>query len=226
MLTPVPSRSDSRNVEPDLWSAAATALDEHEHDQVMARLAGTVVQPGQTERLARGERDVVFLLPDRLVLVRPEPFWTGSYERGQVVRIIFAAGHVQFDLVGGDSLEFWIDADLTPAEPFVEQAEAWLAPRKSSSGGAAIAFGLAILVALLFVFGPVDLMPQDDRLTVRSTCSDFLRVGVDEQLELLRRLFGQAGQQDEADKPTTLDASRRHCGEHGGATLDSLVTGK
>ncbi|NKE61973.1 hypothetical protein FXN61_36545 [Lentzea sp. PSKA42] len=213
-------------MEPDLWSAAAEALDEHERDQVLARLAGTVVQPGQTERLARGERDVVFLLPDRLVLVRPEPFWAGSYERNQVVRIMFAAGHFQFDVTNGDSVEFWIDTGLAEAEPFVEQAQNWLAPRKSSAGGAVIAFGLAIVVALLFVFGPVDLMPSDDRLTVRSTCNDFLRVGLDEQVELLRRLFGQVGRPDEAEKPMTLDASRRHCGEHGSATLDSLVTGR
>lgn len=213
-------------MEPDLWSTAAQALDEHERDQVLARLAGTVVQPGQTERLARGERDVVFLLPDRLVLVRPEPFWTGSYERNQIVRVMFAAGHVQFDVSGSDNFEFWIDAGLTEAEPFVEQVQAWLAPRKNSSTGAVVTFGLAIIVALLFVFGPMDLMPQDDRLTVRSTCSDFLRVGLDEQVELLRRLFGQVGRPDEAEKPITLDASRRHCGEHGSATLDSLVTGR
>lgn len=212
-------------MEPDLWSTAAEALDEQEHALVLARLAGTVVQPGQTERLARGERDVVFLLPDRLVLVRPDPFWAGSYERNQVVRIMFAAGHVQFDVTGGDSVEFWIDADLSPAEPFVEQAEAWLAPRGSSSSGAIIAFGLAIIIALLFVFGPVDLIPRDDRLTVQSTCSDFLQIGLGEQLELLRRLFGQVGRADEADNPATLNASRRHCGEHSGATLDSLVTG-
>lgn len=213
-------------MEPDLWSTAAQALDEHERDQVLARLAGTVVQPGQTERLARGERDVVFLLPDRLVLVRPEPFWTGSYERNQIVRVMFAAGHVQFDVSGSDNFEFWIDNSLTEAEPFVEQVQAWLAPRKNSSTGAVVTFGLAIIVALLFVFGPMDLMPQDDRLTVRSTCSDFLRVGLDEQVELLRRLFGQVGRPDEAEKPITLDASRRHCGEHGSATLDSLVTGR
>jgi hypothetical protein len=213
-------------VEPDLWSTAAQALDEHERDQVLARLAGTVVQPGQTERLARGERDVVFLLPDRLVLVRPEPFWTGSYERNQIVRVMFVAGHVQFDVSGSDNFEFWIDTGLTEAEPFVEQVQAWLAPRKNSSTGAVVTFGLAIIVALLFVFGPMDLMPQDDRLTVRSTCSDFLRVGLDDQVELLRRLFGQVGRPDEAEKPITLDASRRHCGEHGSATLDSLVTGR
>ncbi len=213
-------------MEPDLWSTAAQALDEHERDQVLARLAGTVVQPGQTERLARGERDVVFLLPDRLVLVRPEPFWTGSYERNQIVRVMFAAGHVQFDVSGSDNFEFWIDTGLTEAEPFVEQVQAWLAPRKNSSTGAVVTFGLAIIVALLFVFGPMDLMPQDDRLTVRSSCSDFLRVGLDEQVELLRRLFGQVGRPDEAEKPITLDASRRHCGEHGSATLDSLVTGR
>lgn len=213
-------------MEPDLWSTASSALGEHEHDQVLARLAGTVVQPGQTERLARGERDVVFLLPDRLVLVRPDPFWTGSYERKQVVRIMFVAGHAQFDLAGGDSVEFWIDTALTEPDPFVEAAQTWLAPRKTSSGGAIIAFGLAIVVALLLVAGPVDLMPQDDRLTVRSTCTDFLRVGLDEQAELLRRLFGQAGKPEEADKQATLDASRKHCGEHGGATLDSLVTGR
>ncbi|MFJ8959144.1 hypothetical protein ACIRG5_07105 [Lentzea sp. NPDC102401] len=213
-------------MEPDLWSSAAEALDEHEHALVMARLAGTIVGPGQTERLARGERDVVFLLPDRLVLVRPEPFWTGSYERGQIVRIMLAAGHVQFDVTGGDSVEFWIDTELSPAEPFVEQAEIWLAPRKSSTSGAVIGFGLAIVIALLFVLGPVDLMPSDNRLTVQSSCGDFLRAGLDEQIELLRRLFGQVGRPDEAEKPMTLDASRRHCGEHNGATLDSLITGK
>jgi hypothetical protein len=213
-------------VEPDLWSSAAEALDEHEHALVMARLAGTVVGPGQTERLARGERDVVFLLPDRLVLVRPEPFWTGSYDRNQIVLFLRAAGHVVFAVTGGDSVEFWIDTELSPAEPFVEQAEIWLAPRKSSTSGAVIGFGLAIVLALLFVLGPVDLMPSDDRLTVQSSCGDFLRAGVDEQVELLRRLFGQVGTPAEADKPMTLDASRRHCGEHNGATLDSLVTGK
>ncbi|HEX7307367.1 hypothetical protein [Lentzea sp.] len=213
-------------MEPDLWSMAAQALDEHEHDLVLARLAGAVVQPGQTARLARGERDVVFLLPDRLVLVRPDPFWSGSYERTAIMRIMLAAGHVQFDVTGGDSVEFWIDTDLSPAEPFIEQAQTWLTPKKSSSGGAVVAFGLAIIVALLFVFGPMDLMPQDDRLTVRSSCSDFLRAGGDEQVELLRRLFGQLGRPDEAEKPITLDASRRHCGEHGSSTLDSLVTGK
>lgn len=69
-------------------------------------------------------------------------------------------------------------------------------------------------------------MPADDRLTVRSSCSDFLRAGLDEQVELLRRLFGQVGTPDEAEKPITLDASKRHCGEHGNATLDSLVTGR
>ncbi|MET9225431.1 hypothetical protein [Lentzea sp. NPDC003310] len=213
-------------MEPDLWSSAAAALDEHEHALVMARLAGTVVGPGQTERLARGERDVVFLLPDRLVLVRPEPFWAGSYDRGQIVRIMLAAGHVQFDMTGGDSLEFWIDTDLSPADEFVEQAEHWLAPRKSSASGAVIGFGLAIIIAFLFVLGPVDLIPSDGRLTVKSSCGDFLRAGGDEQVELLRRLFGQAGRADEADKPMTLDASKRHCGENNGATLDSLVTGK
>jgi hypothetical protein len=213
-------------VEPDLWSSAAAALDEHEHALVMARLAGTVVGPGQTARLARGERDVVFLLPDRLVLVRPEPFWTGSYDRGQIVRIMLAAGHVQFDLTGGDSLEFWIDTDLSPAEPFIEQAENWLAPRRSSATGAVIGFGLAIVIAFLFVLGPVDLIPSDDRLTVKSSCGDFLRAGGEEQVELLRRLFGQVGRPDEAEKPMTLDASRRHCGTNSGATLDSLVTGK
>lgn len=213
-------------MEPDLWSTAAQALGEHERDQVLARLGGMVVQPGQTQRLARGERDVVFLLPDRLVLVRPDPFWTGSYERKQVVRILIAAGHAQFDVTGSDSFEFWVDHELTPVEPFIEQAEAWLAPRKTSSSGAIIAGGLAIIIALLFILGPIDLMPEDNRLTVRSTCSDFLRVGLDEQAELLRRLFGQVGRPDEANKPATLDASRRHCGEHGNATLDSLVTGK
>ncbi|SEQ79375.1 hypothetical protein SAMN05216188_105124 [Lentzea xinjiangensis] len=213
-------------MEPDPWPAAAESLDEHERDQVLARLAGTVVQPGQTERLARGERDVVFLLPDRLVLVRPEPFWTGSHDRGQVVRILLAAGHVQFDLTGGESVEFWIDTELSPAEPFVEQARNWLAPRRSSASGAVAGFGLAIVLALLFASGPVDLIPADDRLTARSTCGDFLRAGLGEQVELLRRLFGQAGRPDEAEKPMTLDASKRHCGEHGAATLDSLVTGR
>ncbi|SDG07074.1 hypothetical protein SAMN05216553_105189 [Lentzea fradiae] len=205
---------------------AEQALDEHEHDLVLARLAGAVVQPGQTARLARGERDVVFLLPDRLVLVRPDPFWSGSYERERIMRIMLAAGHVQFDVTGGDSVEFWIDTELSPAEPFIEQARTWLSPKKSSSGGAIVAFGLAVLLALLFVSGPLDLMPEDDRLTVRSSCSDFLRADGDEQVDLLRQLFGQVGRPDEAEKPITLDASRRHCGEHGSSTLGSLLTGK
>ncbi|WP_394621372.1 hypothetical protein JNUCC0626_20415 [Lentzea sp. JNUCC 0626] len=213
-------------MEPDLWSSAAAALDEHEHALVMARLAGTIVGPGQTSRLARGERDVVFLLPDRLVLVRPDPFWTGSYDRKQIMRIMLAAGHVQFDVTGGDSVEFWIDTELSPPDQFIEQAETWLAPRKSSASGAIIGFGLAIIIAFLFILGPVDLIPSDGRLTVKSSCGDFLRAGGDEQIELLRRLFGQVGRPDEANKPMTLDASKRHCGENSGATLDSLVTGK
>lgn len=205
---------------------AAQALDEHEHDLVLARLAGAVVQPGQTARLARGERDVVFLLPDRLVLVRPDPFWSGSYERERIMRIMLAAGHVQFDVTGGDSVEFWIDEELSPSEPFIEQAGAWLSPKKSSSGGAIVAFGLAVVLALLFLSGPLDLMPEDDRLTVKSSCTDFLRADGDEQVDLLRRLFGQAGRPDEAEKPITLDASRRHCGQHGSSTLGSLVSGR
>ena len=212
-------------MEPDLWSSAAEALDEHEHALVTARLAGAILGPGQTGRLARGERDVVFLLPDRLVFVRPEPFWSGSYERERVERIMLAAGHVQFDVTGGDSLEFWIDTDLSPAEPFVVEAEAWLAPRKSSANGAVVGFGLAILIALLFVFVPADGSPANGGLTVRSSCSDFLRAGLEEQIELLRRVFAQVGMADEAEKPTTLETTRRHCESNGG-TLDSLFSGR
>ncbi|GHH54074.1 hypothetical protein [Lentzea cavernae] len=211
-------------MEPDLWSSAAEALNEHEHALVTARLAGAILGPGQTERLARGERDVVFLLPDRLVFVRPEPYWAGSYDREQVERIMLAAGHVQFDVTGGDSLEFWIDTDLSPAEPFVREAEAWLAPRKSSNNGAVVGFGLAIVIALLFVLGP-DVSPSGGTLTVRSSCSDFLRAGLEEQIDLLRRIFAQVGMADEAEKPTTLETTRRHC-ESNGATLDSLLTGR
>ncbi|MFS8097865.1 hypothetical protein LFM09_12055 [Lentzea alba] len=211
---------------PDLWSIAAEALQEDERTEVRAWLAGVVAQPGQTERLARGERDVVFLLPDRLVLVRPEPFWAGRYPRVEVTRILIAAGHVQFDVVNNDSFEFWVDTTITPVEPFTEQAEAWLRPKQSGSGFGIAAFGLLLVVALLFAFGPSDLDTNDNRLTVRSTCGDFLRAGLDAQLELLRGLFGQVGKPEEAEKPATLDASRRHCGEHGGATLDSLVTGR
>lgn len=211
--------------QPDLWAIAAEALEEHERPEVKASLAGVVIQPGQTERLARGERDVVFLLPDRLVLVRPDPFWTGSHPKDQVASILIVAGHAQFEVTDGESFEFWVDTELTPLEPFAEQAEAWLKPKQAGPGF--FALGLVLVVVLLFaLFGPADEDSEPSRLTTNSTCGDFLSAGLDAQIDLLKRLFGQAGKPEEAEDPATLSASQRACGENGSATLDTLIGGK
>ncbi|MGW4211164.1 hypothetical protein ACWEIJ_24450 [Lentzea sp. NPDC004789] len=210
--------------QPDLWAIAAEALEEHERPEVRARLAGVVVQQGQTERLARGERDVLFLLPDRLVLVRPDPFWVGAYPKDHVASILIVAGHVQVEVTGSDSFEFWVDTEQTPLAPFSEEAEAWLRPKKGPGVGV-FALGLLIVVALLFAFGPAE-WDSEERLSTNSTCGDFLSAGLDAQIDLLKRLFGQAGRSDEANNPATLTASRRACGENGSATVDSLVSGK
>ncbi|MEU0878742.1 hypothetical protein ABZ345_09105 [Lentzea sp. NPDC005914] len=210
---------------PDLWAIAAEALEEHERPEVRAWLAGVVIQPGQTERLARGERDVVFLLPDRLVLVRPDPFWAGAYPKEQVASVLVVAGHVQVEVTGSDTFEFWVDAEQTPLEPFREEVEDWLRPTKSGPGLGVFALGLVLVVALLFAFGP-EFEGGDDRLSTNSTCGDFMSAGLDAQVDLLKRLFGQAGRSDEATNPATLTASRKVCGENGSATLDSLIGGK
>jgi hypothetical protein len=211
---------------PDLWAIAVEALEEHERPEVRARLAGVVIQPRQTERLARGERDVVFLLPDRLVLVRPDPFWVGSYPKAHVASILIVAGHVQVEVSGSESFEFWVDPELTALEPFAEEAESWLKPKQSGPGLGIFALGLGLVVALLFAFGPSEWDSETNRLSTNSTCGDFLSAGLDAQVDLLKRLFGQAGRSDEADNPATLSASRRACGENGSATLDSLIGGK
>lgn len=210
---------------PDLWAIAVEALEEHERPEVRAWLAGVVVQPGQTERLARGERDVVFLLPDRIVLVRPDPFWVGSYPKNKVASILVVAGHVQVEVADDNSFEFWVDAEETPIKQFREEAEVWLRPTKSGPGLGVFALGLVLVVSLLFAFGP-EFESETNQLNTNSTCGDFLSAGVDEQVDLLKRLFGRSGRSDEADNPATLSASRRACGENGSATLDSLIGGK
>ncbi|MET9629767.1 hypothetical protein ABZX92_20115 [Lentzea sp. NPDC006480] len=210
---------------PDLWAIAAEALEEHERPEVRAWLAGVVIQPGQTERLARGERDVVFLLPDRIVLVRPDPFWVGSYPKDQVASIMIVAGHVQFEIADDKGFEYWIDAEQTPVEPFQEEAEAWLRPTRSGPGLGVFALGLVLIVALLFAFGP-EFESGEERLSTNSSCGDFMSAGLDAQVDLLKRLFGQQGRSDEANNPATLTASRKACGENGSATVDSLIGGK
>jgi hypothetical protein len=211
---------------PDLWATAVEALEEHERPEVKAWLAGVVIQPRQTERLARGERDVVFLLPDRVVLVRPEPFWAGSYPKEQVASILIVAGHVQFEVTGSESFEFWVDTENTPLEPFAAQVESWLKPKQSGPGIGIFALGLVLVVALLFAFGPAEWESENERLSSNSTCGDFLSAGLDAQVDLLKRLFGQAGRPDEANNPNALAASRRACGENGSARMDSLIGGK
>lgn len=221
------NRSDSRDVEkPDLWAIAVEALEEHERPEVRAWLAGVVIEPGQTERLARGERDVVFLLPDRLVLVRPDPFRTRSYQKDHVASILITAGHIQVEVPGGDGFEFWVDAEQTPIAPFREQAEAWLHPGKNGPGPFAITLGIGLVIGLLFTLGPAEFEPETQRLTTNSSCGDFLSAGIDAQLDLLKRLFGQAGRSDEVADPATLTESRKACGENGSASLDSIIGGK
>jgi hypothetical protein len=209
----------------DLWAIAVEALEEHERPEVRAWLAGVVIQPGQTERLAMGERDVVLLLPDRLMLVRPDPFWVGSYPRDDVAGILIVAGHIQVEVTGSASFEFWVDAEQTPIAPFREELEAWLRPKKGP-GPAAFVVGAGLVIALLFALGQAELEPQPQRLSTNSSCGDFLSAGIDAQIDLLKRLFGQAGRSDEANDPTTLTASRKACGENGSARLDSLIGGK
>lgn len=209
----------------DLWAIAVEALEEHERPEVRAWLAGVVIQPGQTERLARGERDVVLLLPDRLMLVRPDPFWVGSYPRDQVASILIVAGHIQVEVTGSDSFEFWVDAEQTPIAPFREELETWLRP-KNGPGPAAFVLGTGLVIALLFALGPAELEPKTPQLRTNASCGDFLSAGIDAQIDLLKRLFGQAGRSDEANDPTTLSESRRACGENGSATLDSIIGGK
>lgn len=210
---------------PDLWAIAVEALEEHERPEVRAWLAGVVIQPGQTERLARGERDVVLLLPERIVLVRPEPYWVGSYPKDQVASVLIAAGHVQFEVTDDKSFEYWIDTEQTPVEHFKEEVEAWLRPSKSGPGLGIFALGLVLVVALLFAFGP-EFESENNQLSTNSTCGDFMSAGLDAQVDLLKRLLGQAGRSDEADNPATLTASRRACGENGSATVNTLIGGK
>lgn len=216
-------------MEPDLdglLANAADALDKRDRDKVLASLAGMIVQKGHTGRLAAGERDVVFLLPDRLVFVQPDLSLRWSYSKNQVVRILFAAGHVQFEFAD-DDIEFWIDATYTQAEPFLKQAEEWLASGSTPNRGG-IVMGLVFLIAMLglFVtFGTADQRPAG-RLTGSSTCSEFLWSSVDQQLDVLRRLFTQAGQPGDAENPSVLAQSSHHCGQNGTATLDSLVPGR
>ncbi|MEV6236996.1 hypothetical protein [Lentzea sp. NPDC051838] len=210
---------------PDLWAIALEALEEHERPEVRAWLAGVVIQPGQTERLARGERDVVFLLPKRMVLVRPDPYWVGSYAKDRVTSILIVAGHVQFEVTNDDSFEFWVDTEETPVKPFREEAEAWLRPTTSGPGLGFFALSLVLIISLLLAFAPL-FESENDQLSTNSTCDDFLSAGVDAQIDLLKRLFWQAGQPEETDDPATLATSRRACGDNGTATVDSLIGGK
>lgn len=217
-----------------LWAIALQAVEVHEQTEVLAWLVGMRAgEPGQTERIGSGERDVLLLLPDRLVFVRPAPYEVWSYPRDQVVGIQFPAGHVRIDVTSGDtsgSVEFWFDPDLTKAESFEKKTEGWVITKESSSGCGAFVFGIAVVVAALaFLYavgGPGRGPSEGSPLTGSSTCGDFLEAGVGEQLALLSQLFEDAGRPDEAEKPTTLEASRRHCGGNGSATVDSLVTGR
>ena len=225
-------------MEPDpdvLWAFAVETLDEDERGDVLAWLVGTIDQPGHTDRSAAGERDVVLLLRDRLVVVvvQPDQYTTWTYRRDQVANVGLAPGHLRFDAFDDESwtlIEFWIDEGITPAGPFEEQLHGWQVTEESSAGGCGVvAFGLALAVAalaLLYAFGPADWNPVDSRLNARSTCGEFLRAGEDRQLDLLRRLFGEAGRPADAEKPAVLTQSRRRCEENGSVTLDSLVTGR
>lgn len=216
-------------MEPDLdglLANAADALDKRDHDRVLGSLAGMVVQKGHTGRLAIGERDVVFLLPERLVFVQPDLSLRWSYRKSQVVRILYAAGHVQFEFAD-DDIEFWIDSIYTPADTFIKEAEEWLAtPTPPHRGG--IVMGVVFLIALLglfWTFGTADQRPAG-RLSGSSTCNDFLWSTVDQQVDVLRRLFVQAGQPGDAENPSVLAQSSRRCSQNGTATLDSLVPGR
>jgi hypothetical protein len=220
-------------VEPDLdglWSIAVEALDEDERGQVLAWLVGTIDLPGHTGRADEGERDVVLLLPDRLVVVQPHQSAVWVYGKDQVGNIRFPRGHLSFDVYEGyatTNVEFWIDSDLLADDHFRAQAEEWLATEQSSSGcGFAVLAVVVAIVGLLYVFGPADWNPPDSRLNARSTCGEFLRAGEDRQLDLLRRLFQEAGRPADAEKPAVLTQSRRRCEQNGSVTLDSLITGR
>lgn len=216
-------------MEPDLdalLANAADALDKRDRDRVQASLAGMVAQKGHTGRLAAGERDVVFLLPERLVFVQPDLSLRWSYKKNQVVRILYAAGHVQFEFAD-DDIEFWIDSIYTPADTFIKEAEDWLAAGSPPNRGG-IVMGVVFVIAMLglfWTFGTADQQPAG-RLTGSSTCNDFLWASVDQQVDVLRRLFVQAGQPGEAENPSVLAESSHRCSQHGTATLDSLVPGR
>ncbi len=216
-------------MEPDLdglLATAADALDKRDRDKVLASLAGMIVQKGHTGRLAIGERDVVFLLPDRLVFVQPDLSLRWSYKKSQVVRILFAAGHIQFEFAD-DDIEFWIDPFYSAAEPFLDEAEAWLAAGTAPSRGG-IVMGLIFLVAVLglaVTFGTADQRPAG-RLTGGSTCSEFLWSSVDQQLDVLRHLFVQAGRPGDAENPSVLAQSSQRCSQNGTATLDTVVSSR
>ncbi|ANZ34744.1 hypothetical protein BBK82_00265 [Lentzea guizhouensis] len=217
-------------MEPDLdglLEIAVDALDEHERGQVLAWLAGAVIGSGHTERLARGARDVVLLLPDRLVVVRPDPFQSWSYPRELVVSALFAADHAQFEVADEHvkvDWEFWIDKRLTESSPFIKAVEAWLVQEKQPGKGG-LALGLLIMTLIIggLYFAGGGSGPSDGPLNARSTCSEFLFAGADEQLAILTKLFKDAGKEDEAKNPTALRESGARCEQNGTATLDTLV---
>ena len=216
-------------MEPDLdglLEIAVDALDEHERGQVLAWLAGAVIGPGHTERLARGARDAVLLLPDRLVVVRPDPFQSWEYPRELVVTALFAADHAQFE-VADEQIEvdwdFWIDTRLTEPAPFIEAVEAWLV-REKQPGKGGVVLGvliMALIVGGLYLAGGSG--PSDGPLSGRSTCDEFLFAGAEEQLAILTKLFQDAGKENEMKDPAVLRESGQRCAQNGTATLDSLV---
>jgi hypothetical protein len=217
-------------MEPDLdglQQIAVDALDEHERGQVLAWLAGAVIGSGHTERLARGARDVVLLLPDRLVVVRPDPFQSWSYPRELVVSALFAADHAQFEVADDQTevdWEFWIDKRLTESGPFITAVEAWLVQEKPpGKGGLALGVLIMTLVVGGLYFAGGASGPSDGPLNARSTCDEFLFAGADQQLAILTKLFKDAGKEDEVKDPAVLRESGTRCEQNGTATLDSLV---
>lgn len=212
-------------MEPDLdglLEIAADALTERDRSQVLAWLSGAVAAPGHTERLARGERDVVILLPDRIQFVRPDSYDARSLPKDQVNAILFAAQHVQFDLIDADPVEFWIDTEHTPSAPFVAKAETWFTTGGTPNGWLNVALGLILVPAIMGLFylvaSPSPNTPGGGRLSGTSTCSEFLFASADEQLAALQRLL--PGQDED---PAALEKQTQRCTQNGGATLDSLV---
>jgi hypothetical protein len=146
-------------MEPDrdgmVW-LAAEALEEHERGQWLAVAVGMFRHDGDFERLAHGERDVAFLMPDRLVLVRLDIRHPWAYSRDQLTGVQFGDDDQVLIWVAGESepTGFWAEAGYS--EDFQRHLAEWLEP-EGSSGWGVIVFGLVLVAAvigLLYVFGP------------------------------------------------------------------------